>query len=195
MVISKSLKYAFVSTMKCGTNSMYEFLVKEHKGSRHGDFHCRDKSFFTPEWFTFTTVRDPYSRAVSIWWSTCKRHKMIMTDRYKFRRKCKYNNLDPNKFVDFMKWVVSVPVNKRQGLIQTQSQWHKDLDYDKVLKIENLASDFNELPFVKTKTMIMPRINSTFKDRLPHDDYLDKEVKKLIVEWAKDDFDRFDYKI
>ncbi len=63
------------------------------------------------------------------------------------------------------------------------------LDY--IIRMEDIESEFNKLPFVKNHTII------------PHDkkgnentwwkDVIQKESEELIYQWAKDDFVAFNY--
>lgn len=183
MVISPPLNYTFVSTLKCGTNSLFTILVERFQGVRVGDFHCRDMRYALPGSFTFTTCRNPYYRAVSIWWSTCMRGH----DRYGFRRACG-NSSD---FETFIAWVASLPA--RPALLQNQTEWQEGIAFDCILHLENLAGEFSSLPFVKEAVAELPRINTTLYNRLPAQHYLTPAAIESIKLWAEPDFSNFDY--
>ncbi len=183
MVISHSLNYTFVSTMKCATNSLYSILVERYQGRRVGDFHCRDLRLAPPGSFVFTVCRNPYLRAVSIWWSTCMRGH----DRYGFRQAC--GNGDD--FETFMLWVATQ--QRPVPLLQNQSEWQQGIRFDRVLHLENLATEFAVLPFVADAVVEFPEINTTLYNRQPAQQLLTPVSIDAIRRWAAPDFENFGY--
>ncbi len=183
MVIGEDLGYAFISTMKCATNSMYRVLVDHYNGCRVGDFHCRDTAYIPRNSFVFSICRNPYARAVSIWWSTCMRGH----DRYGFRRAC--GNGDD--FQTFIVWVATLV--RRPPLLQNQTEWQAGLPLDDVLHLENLALEFARLPFISRREIKLPEMNTTFSDRLPAQHYLTPLAVDAVRVWARPDFENFGY--
>ena len=74
MIISEKNNYVFVSTPKTGSHTMFKILQEQYDGVRYGpsngyNFH----EWVTPvqykNYFHFSTVRNPYTRFVALWWS------------------------------------------------------------------------------------------------------------------------------
>ncbi len=191
MVISPKFKYAFVSTVKGGTNSLYNVLAKHYEGIRYGDFHCNDVHEIPADWLIFTTCRNPYVRAVSIWWSTCKRCK----DRYQFRQLCS----NPDSFEDFAEWAASVQPDlpsmgdSQRQLLMTQSARHGKIKFDQILRMEHLETDFTTLPFVQSVNRAIPQLNPTVGQRLSAENYLTERAILAVQKWMSADFERYGY--
>ena len=193
MVISPELEYAFVSTVKGGTNSLYQILCDHYQGQRYGDFHCQDVSEVPKQWCLFTTCRNPYTRAVSVWWSTCMRGK----DRYYFRQMCP----DPDSFEVFVEWVALMQTQlhrmneSQQQLLMPQSQRHDEITFDAVLRVEHLLSDFSKLPFVGEKLPEFPVLNPTRNQRGTVENYLTDRAVRAIQNWMGSDFEKYGYSL
>jgi len=195
MIISNRLKYCFVSNRKCATNTMYKILTENYDGVHVGSYHeNRTGLFSSPDLFHWTIVRNPYTRAVSTWASTCLRNN---GDRYWFRRSIERQGGNPDIFMDFMELLLNFKPGlvREEWLVKTQYEWLKGIKFDRVLKIENLSEEFNELPFVKQKggALSLPFENSTHKVRKDFREYLNKETMAMVEEWAYKDFQEYGY--
>ncbi|MBL4884762.1 MAG: hypothetical protein JKY95_09545 [Planctomycetaceae bacterium] len=193
MVISPELKYAFVSTVKGGTNSIYQILTEHYQGQRYGEFHCQDVSEIPEAWCLFTTCRNPYSRAVSIWWSTCMRGK----DRYYFRQMCP----NPDSFEVFAEWAALMQSQlhrmsePQQQLLMTQSERHGEIDFDLYLKTENLLSGFLQLPFLDSELPEFPVLNPTRNQRDTVAEYMTGRAIRAVQNWMQPDFEKYGYSL
>lgn len=210
MIISHSHRFVFISTMKCATNSLTEALVRDFDGVMPGDLHERRMDLVPPGYFTFSVCRSPYTRAISLWWSTCMRNDL---DRYGFRRACP----DPDSLSGFMQWVASLRTVPHE-LLLTQSEWHRHTRIDRFLKVEQLQSAFEALPFTppgarlgllnatttdQQGVMDLQRLRAGEGDRAlssrpqrrrgPAAEYLTPEAAEAIEHWAAEDFERFGY--
>jgi hypothetical protein len=210
MIISHAHRFAFISTMKCATNSLTHVLMTRYGGVMPGGLHDRRMELVPPGAFTFSVCRNPYTRAVSIWWSTCMRHDL---DRYGFRRACP----DPDSFEGFMAWAVAQEAAPHELLI-TQSEWHRDTRIDRFLRLEQLDDEFGQLPFVApgerlallnaTTTAdqglldvthlkagdVVQALGARPQQRRAHvRTYLTPRAVDLVQAWAADDFARFGY--
>ncbi|HBN75417.1 MAG TPA: hypothetical protein DD473_06290 [Planctomycetaceae bacterium] len=191
MVISPKYQYAFVSTVKGGTNSLYDVLTTHYEGVRYGDFHCNDVHEIPKTWLIFSTCRNPYVRAVSIWWSTCMRGK----DRYQFRQLCS----NPDSFEEFAEWAAAVQPelqsmgDSQRQLLMTQSARHGEIKFDQILRMEHLKADFEALPFVQSHNRELPQLNPTVGQRLSAENYLTERAIAAVQNWMNDDFDRYGY--
>lgn len=210
MIISHRHRFAFVSTMKCATNSLTHALLVHYEGAMPGGLHERRMDWVPPGYFTFSVCRNPYTRAVSLWWSTCMRHDL---DRYGFRKAC----ADPDRLEGFMEWVVGL-ATVPHDLLLTQDEWHRHTRIDRFLKIEKLDAEFGTLPFVRAAERL-GRFNATVtseqgmldlerlkadrnaaalstrpqRQRAPVSAYLTPRATALIRQWAAEDFVRFGY--
>lgn len=168
MVIHPEKKWLFISTRKAGTNTCYDVLTKiggtrlhpkyKHPkpGSRMADLH-------------FTTIRNPYSRAVSIWRFMHGRHQK--DDFEEFCRDCLGNKK---------------MVNSKVYL--NQSVWHDRFIVDKVIKLENLRE---ELETIVGPVGHIPKLNSVFHHHWTT--YMTNGALEYINRWAEEDFVRGDY--
>lgn len=210
MIISHPHRFAFISTMKCATNSLTHALLTRYQGVMPGGLHERRMDWVPAGYFTFSVCRNPYTRAISLWWSTCMRHDL---DRYGFRKAC----ADPDSLAGFMRWLVGLQ-SLPHDLLLTQSQWHRHTRIDRFLKVEQLEAEFDALPFVQPGEKLA-MINATVTDdqglldvkrlqdgqgdaalsarpqrrRGPAGEYLSDEAAALVRRWAAEDFERFGY--
>jgi len=188
--------------MKTGTNSMYELLRQHYSGEKVGvKFHCRDTKFIQPEWYVFKTARNPFTRAVSIWSSTCFRDGG-KDDRYGFRYMCKSNGFNPDDFAQFMTCAVKVlsgelsqPNKFHRGLLVTQTEWLRrmNITFDAVVHTETMCRDFNQLPFVKKPIAkkYFPKSNQSQKQ--DYRKYYTRKVFELVQQWGAEDFKQRGY--
>ncbi len=193
MIISQELKYAFVSTVKGGTNSLYQILTEHYQGRRYGGFHHNDVREIPADWHLFTTCRNPYTRAVSTWFSTCMRKE----DRYYFRQMCP----NPDSFEVFAEWASLMQsqlhrMNElQQLLLMTQTQRHQGIQYDSILRMEHLLSDFSRLPFVDSNIPEFPIINPTRNQRGTVGEYMTTRAIQAVQKWMAPDFEKYGYSI
>lgn len=212
MIISHAHRFAFVSTMKCATNSLTHALLTRYQGVMPGGLHERRMDWVPAGYFTFSVCRNPYTRAISLWWSTCMRHDL---DRYGFRKAC----ADPDSLEGFMRWVVGLQALPHE-LLLTQSQWHRYTRVDLFLGVERLEAEFATLPFVQPGEKL-GLLNATVTDahetlnverlkggrgedalaarpqrrRGPAREYLTPGASALVRRWAAEDFERFGYPV
>lgn len=182
-------KAIFVSVPKCGTRTMYTKVLPQHYGGqRFGGHHETRVPDHARDWFTFTIVRDPYQRAVSLWWSTTQRAKEKTRDRYGFRK----NVPEPDSLESFMRYLVEhKPCVMSLG--PNQVQHLQGVRLDRVLRLENLDEDFKRLPFYSGRPNPLPVVNETVSERQHWATYMTGDVVQLIEEWAFEDFLRFEY--
>lgn len=108
MIIDPKLKWLYVGPPKTGSTTLHKLLVKEpFTGTRIGvagnpvDKFGQHSSMLPEEvdeaWRIFVSVRNPYTRIVSLWLHSCNQHKNI--DNAEIR---KYNPLlSFSEFVEF----------------------------------------------------------------------------------------------
>jgi hypothetical protein len=135
--------------------------------------------------FKFCFVRNPYERAVSLFFYLKKINPVNEFDSF----------LDFCRMLDHQT-IEDIGLYNTSGLSQCNPQvrWIENIKIDFVGKVENFNSDLNFL-FKKlriTTAQTNPRLNST-----NHNDYLNyycKESKEIVENYYRDDFLRFGYK-
>lgn len=193
MIISIKHRFAFVSTVKGGTNSLYRVLNEHFEGARYGTFHHNDVSDIPPNWFLFTTCRNPYTRAVSVWYSSCMRGE----DRYGLRQLCP----NPDSFEAFAEWAALMQSQlgrltlAQQELLRTQTQHHAGIPFQRILRVEQLEQEFNTLPFVGANYIQIPELNSTQSLRSNTDEHLTDRAILAVRRWMQPDFDNYGYSL
>ena len=187
MIISQYFQYVFVSVPKTGTQTMFATLVDHYHGERSGGFHERRIPGVAKLWYTFSIVRNPFERAVSLWYSTTQRNPK--DDHYGFRAACP----DVDNPASFINWIATNPPCVRPWAPLTWTQYEQlyGIALDTVLHTENLNHEFNQLPFVATPRDIGRRNVATRK--LPTHAYMSQDLERAIVNWAGDDFQRYNY--
>lgn len=185
--------FVFVSVTKCASQTLFPVLERYYGGYHHGHSeHCRIIEKWAEPFYTFSVCRNPYSRAVSLWYSTTQRHnsKGDLTDRYGYRAACP----DPDDFAMFMRWITTLSHNIETSLETTQVDWLAGLRIDKFLRFESLDADFKTLPFYNGKPKALPRNNTTYTDRDPWQAYMTPQAIATIDKFYAADFDAHNYK-
>lgn len=184
MIVSEKGRFVFVSMPKAGTRSMYAALSKRYGGRRlKGHHHRNDVPLKFRGWFTFSICRNPYDRAVSLWWSTCKRPG----DRYGFLKASGGHTFEP-----FIRWLVDNWQKTHQPMAQPQHTWLKPVRLDRVLRFERLPDEVQALPFWQSG-VALPWKNQTVRDRPPASTFITPDTANLVQQWAGEDFERFGY--
>ena len=164
-------KYVYISVPKCGTHTMYKFLVKQYQGMHlKPPHHGRMVPGEHRSKFRFTVVRHPYTRIISAWQHT------LWT---------------PN-FPDFMDMVLNDDNPERVGYDTTVpiNVWLKGIKFDTIIKLEHLNRGIHSLPFVKERVTVGhefrgPRINWS--------DHVKGKLVEMVNEWAGSDFEDYGY--
>jgi len=202
MKISKLHKFVFISTPKACTNSIYKILDEHYsEGLRARGFHDVDIPRRYRSYFRWTVCRNPYSRAVSLWWSACR---LAHLDQYLFRECC--GAVDD--FPRFIMWLSNTTSEerKREPLMMNQTEWLGPVEPIAALHMESLEEELIKLPFWK-EGITIPQLNTTsqkIKDQEKHegqvivrpsqrDLYQDDKARLAVLRWAGPDFDRFGY--
>lgn len=183
MMVSRKHKAVFVAIPKTGTRTMYS-LFRKHLG---GEL-LQDHKILIPNWcrdfYRFTVIRSPYSRAVS-----CYRSYIYFPRE---RRKLGIQQYeDINTFLDVIKNTKKSPVHSRsQHMYLTQR-------LDKRIRQERYEEGVRELPFMPDDVEV-PRVNSGYSKDQKTDDWRtflnDQAVQQINEIWAED-FEVLDYPV
>ena len=181
MMILPDHKAVFVSTPRSGTHTMYKLLAEQYGGQRYGDFHAVCKPSHCAGWLVFTTCRNPFTRAVSIWWWGTRQTRESNRDRI-------IRGAGGDGFEAFCKWLIS-PMFRPWYATQPQVHWHNRFRPSLVLRLENLAEDLQKLPFY-TGGEIPHECRSEHPGAAQ---VMTPAAEEMILKWADDDFKRFGY--
>jgi len=151
MIVSKKHEFIFVAIPKTGTRTIYSILKGQYEGQKVKEHHPDVPEKFK-DFFKFTIVRNPYERAVSLWWSTCKRDN----------RRPYTDIIGSSEILDFFTWLNKPNQNRGTGseILRTQALYLKKTKFDKILYTESLEADFKSIPMF-SKVGHFPNMNST----------------------------------
>ena len=203
MRINKKLKFVFVSTPKAGTHTIYKILDEHFShGLLQAGFHNNRIVNSYQEYFRWTVVRNPFTRAASIWWSACR---LAHKDQYGFRKKSKgqYN------FTKFVKWMASVSNDDKhkEPMLKNQTTWLAPAQPIHIIHLEKLEEELKQLPFWKNGIKI-DQLNTTTEkieeqSKLEGSKIIRPSVRELyyenyeaidaVLKWAEPDFNKFGY--
>lgn len=202
MRISLPHQFVYISTPKACTHTVYKILGEHFaEGLLEDGFHnnqVRPEFQSIPRW---TVVRNPYSRAVSLWWSTCRCHPQ---DQYGARQGCGA----ADDFPRFVEWLSSLDreFRRREPLFQSQAEWLDPVQPIQALQLERLEEELPKMPWWK-EGIVLPCLNTTAEKveaQSQTEGFLilrptwqelcwKKEVREGILTWAERDFDLFGY--
>lgn len=124
------------------------------------------------EFLRFTTIRNPFSRAVSLW-----QHYITSN-----------NDIGFADFVDKLATYVTSDIP--HFFFSPMHCWFVDFKPTMFLRLENLDEDFNKLPFVTQDTKL-PRFNTTKHEAWPN--YYTESLIEAVRFWATKDFELYSY--
>lgn len=187
MFYSDNPKIVFVALPKTGTRTIYDILTKHFNGKLYQEHHDVIPTNMVDH-FSFCTVRNPYDRACSMWWSTSMRG----LDKRGFVKKAKAKGWD-NTLTSFMR-VVDAGGIGQDRILRTQEMFITPNRIDAKLRFTHLEEDFNKLPFV-TEPIKLPSLNMTKEKtgpnphaRPPWEQMMTREVVQLVNKVYGKDF-------
>jgi hypothetical protein len=208
MVINHQRRWIYLGPPKTGSTTLTYLLtdgddfrrsaaprdLRVFGGMKHAGQHCMDIPRECASYFTFVSIRNPYSRAVSLWWHW----------------NCESRRLDRPRltFDQFLVRLLDSQADPASNALAggdfyhfTLSRWLRWVPrLDRIIRQEQLEGDLNELNLAAPITL--PQINRSPAHRLGDGslekrgnwrDYLTSETASHVVAWAKDDFERFGY--
>lgn len=196
MLICDDPPFVFVSTPRSGTHAMYKFLADRYglELPDPANYHPRHVPGDKQSHFTFTTVRNPYRRAVSAWWMLTRRPE------YWVDWQCVWKD---QAFEHVLHWMTMVKPGfpgKGANVLWPQSQWLAPVRLDAVVHIEMAGADFFNLPInpgFAGGTNRIPRLGVDYKPTTGNYGYWRQhytpETIELVQQIYADDFERFGY--
>jgi len=200
MRISMVHRFVYISTPKVCTHTIYRVLDEHYdKGLIREAFHSNQIPPHLWDFFVWSVCRNPYTRALSLWWSACRLHP---PDQYGFRKGCGA----ADDFTRFIVWLSHTKLSERHELMKNQTEWLAPCEPVATIHMENLAEGLAELSFWKPD-ISLPHMNTTDAKIeaqsavegqqivKPHwrELYQEREAREAVLRWAGDDFARFNY--
>lgn len=179
MIASFEHKSCYIAPPKTGTSSIYSVLKQFGfeiyslgDGSGYHDVRFIHTSGTAPrvdreQWFVFASIRNPYSRAVSLW------------SQYE-------KTVEPIGFNAFMQRLIDK--NCPPVFHHTLNDWiPSSVPRDRLIRVEHIADDMSRILRRFTKRAIKIPHRNISGTRIP----LNPERRAMINDWAYADFARF----
>lgn len=165
---------------KTGTTSLIRLLRQLFDVEIIGStYHCGGK--LNPRyanWFTFCTVRNPFSRLVSYWWFVRKRFPPA-GNRQRWALREMANQLTFSEFT-------------RQSPLLPVSQIVEDARIDHLIRLETYENSIRQLPFLSSQYLAIPRAKKG-RDVDWREYYTERSLVEFVQRHYADDFERFGY--
>jgi chondroitin 4-sulfotransferase 11 len=182
---SDSLKTIFIHVPKTAGTSIKTSLGMKTSGTLMHKSATESSHLYSQEWnkyFTFSFVRNPWDRVVSIFFyyqTQRQRHKL------------------PDNFNAFCSDLeVNLDILGHPGLKYTQKKYisiDNQIAVDYVGKVENLQNDFNIIcERLGIEHRILPHIRKT--NHKHYSEYYSEENRKKVAEVFREDIETFSYK-
>lgn len=188
MIMSMQNKWLFVSVPKTGTHTMYELLKSSFGGIQlEGPYHRTEMPQECSEFFTFTTVRHPFSRTVSIW------NSLTRVEPYRSLYLPVLGSDDFSVFVDCLidGRLNLLPTGKGKALLTSQTSWLNGISCDRHLQIEKIDDEFSSLPFTNKINFKIPHLLHREHERW--EDLCKGNVGVKLYDFLREDFKNFGY--
>lgn len=194
MIVSDQHQFVFVAIPKTGTRSVYQICESKYSFTKIKEhLHIVPKQF--SNYKKFTTVRNPYDRFLSMWWSTC-----IRPDSRGAAGDVKKTVNGSKDLHDLLKYLcIKNDDDFGPGKLFTRQCDYLDCtSFDYILHTENLQEEFLALPFINmdlnnslgnlNSTRSKWKKNETVRASDPWE-YIDDEALALINEYYERDFE------
>ena len=188
MIVSDRHRYVFVTCPKNCSHTLIDYLENHCAGELQRGLHPRKIPNRARGYFTFGVVRDPYARAVSAWWNCVAERKGI---RRRHAALYIYNDVGADKtLAPFIRYMMRM--HPFDGLYTPQTRWYEGIGIDRLIRVESIEDDLQQLPF-PTPRVPLKRLNPSGRSRGPWQDYITDEVIELVQQWAAVDFGPLGY--
>jgi len=181
MLILPEHRLVYLDHMKNATHTLYHVLGQcgaINEGVHHG---YRDLPRYCLDWGVIAAVRDPYTRAVSVW-----RHL-----RARGTSELRLQMPGPHTWERSMEWIAAF-TRGRAHWFGSSEAWYRRFNVVHVLHVETLEADFRQLPFAHLHPQPLPRLHVTGPDDSGPATMSERAVA-AIHRWAGADFEEYGY--
>lgn len=186
MIVSDRYNFIYIAIPKCGTNTMEAILTK------YFDAHMLRPIYGTnipPKHkgkILFANIRNPFHRAVSIWWAGYNAESSDIRD-----------------FFNFAEWLAgNGNSHDVYPIFNSQSYFLKDLAIDYFIRLEKLKEGLMSMPFLPSdivRNIEIPKLNCNLDRNGGYKDYhhyfKNRKIIEYIKEWARYDFSLGNYNL
>lgn len=183
MLISRLRRFVYLGSPKTGSTSLHEWLSHPLLCERpwcpnDSGQHDMEPPDDARAFFTFASVRNPYSRAVSLW-----RHSLSASSMESSVIPCL-------GFAEFVEWLPIAP----KFYAASQADWLAENRLDAIVRIEQIASVLAIPPIAPCAVNLppIPRLNATAHEGWRT--YYDRWLARAICQYFVRDFVRFGYR-
>lgn len=190
----------FVHIPRSAGTSIGHWLINNRGNSSVKSWYNHPKlSDMNPSGVSFTVIRNPWDRIVSLYYYTKKvkvTHGDIIpfgiSDNQAQQHINQINNI--KEWPDFNKWILNLESFKMPeifwfNMLTPQSSWADNVDI--ILKYENLEQDFVKIQDLFGCHVNLPQENSTNRELYKY--LYTSKSKDLIYKWFKDDIQHWEY--
>ena len=182
MIVSRLRRFVYLGPPKTASTSLHVWLSQPLLCDREwspasGDQHGSQIPAEAIEFFTFASIRNPYSRTVSLW-----RHGLVSGE----------NENPPIPRLDFHEFAVRLPVTT-EFYGASLATWLSKARLHALVRVERIESILELPPLAPLKSELepIPRLNDT-----PHEkwqSYYDRKLADAVYRHFREDFHTFGY--
>lgn len=200
MIVSAAHRFCYLAIPKTGSKSMHQFLEQNPYGGRRAGSAYHGNVFTKPgpTWCVWSVVRNPYARLASWWWFTCRANRSNQPNHER-------EFWGDKDLTFFVRWLADHvdgnDVPHQRDMRQPQHVFLSRCEVDRVIRLENIAEEFDALPFAHGDGHRIPRVRQASERKSWMDggktwlDYYDQETLDLANEYgAADEAEAFGYR-
>jgi hypothetical protein len=209
-MISHKHKCIFIHIPKCAGSTIDHLLIHNKKKWRrhdrsnfkniHGSPFCYPHRRFiknNPDFFIFTSVRNPWDRAVSSFFYSSSMSKTKHKKEYRIKAsKYEMNNEKPfQNFIKDSRKLISKAANRSSEWVKQSAYLRRNFDYNKVIRFENFEVEAKEvLNKLSIEVESLPRIRKSHQRQGEHYSlFYDDDSMNIIGEIYKEDINSLSY--
>lgn len=187
MIISHQHQVIFLANPKCASMTIAKVLKENFGAVMYGGHHGNEIPEQYRGYFTFSVIRNPYSRHVSLY------RQIYRTHINRYHDPVGTQKMSFPEFVSFWEEATQGK-DKPDEMTQLDFLWGKDHQRKgavQFIRFERLEKAFNHLPFIKKK-ITLPTVNASQTYRW-QDYYTDPAIRERVYRWFQEDFEQLDY--
>lgn len=182
MIVSYLRRFVYVGPPKTASTSLHRWLsqpllCERAWTAKGGDQHVSQPPPEAIPFFTFASIRNPYSRAVSLW-----RHGLISGPQ----------ESPPIPRLEFAEFVARLPV-ATDFYGSTQMAWLGAVRLDAVVRVEEIEAILELPPFAPWKAKLNPLLHLNASKHGSWQSYYDRRLADAVYRHFRDDFQSFGY--